>query len=376
MPITIKEVKTKKELIQFIRFANDLYKDCEFYTPSLELDELNMFNTKTNPTLDHSIFVNYLAYRDNKIVGRITGIINKIANTHWNVKKTRFGWFDFIDDYEVFKALLDAVTKWGQTHGMNLINGPVGFTDMDHQGLLLNGYEFYSPMISLYNFPYYEKHYIRYGLEKEADWIEYRVSIPDSIPEKMERIAKIVLNKYNLRIDKVKNKKEAVRKYGYTYFDVIDKAYQPLYNFQPLTQKQKKYYCDTMFPFINFDFITLVIDSNDEIIGVGVGMPDISKALKRCNGKLFPFGWYHILKALKAKKMDVFNLLLIAVRPDYQNKGINSLFFYDQIPYFKKYGIKYAETTAILEENNKNRSNWEYFDSEMHKRRRAYIKNI
>lgn len=376
MAVKIKIVQTRKELKKFIRFANELYKENKYYTPILELDDLNTFNPKNNPSLNHCKYILYIAYKDDVIVGRICGIINEIANKHWNVKKVRFGWFDFIDDYEVSSTLLSAVAKWGKEQGMEVMNGPVGFTDFDHQGLLLEGFEYIAPMASLYNFPYYSKHYDKFGLSKEADWIEYQVSVPDQIPEKMERVAKIILNKNNLRIDKIKNSRELMKKYGYSYFDVIDAAYQPLYNFQPLTEEQKIYYSKMYIPLLNFDFITIVVNEKNKIVGVGIGMPDISAALKKSQGRLFPFGWYHLIKALKSKHMEVFNLLLIAVRPDYQNKGINSLFFYDQIPYFQKYGIKYAETTAILENNTKNRANWEYFDYKMHKLRRAYIKTI
>lgn len=376
MSVEVRKVTSRKELKQFIRFANKMYANCEAYTPSLEFDELNTFDPEKNPALEHCIFQCFAAYRDGKMVGRICGIVNKIANEHWQNKKARFGWFDFIDDLEVSKALLDAVVKWGIENGMDSINGPVGFTDFDHQGLLLKGFEYISPMASLYNHPYYERHYETYGLTKEADWVEYRVYVPQEIPEKMDRVAKIVKEKYNIRIDKIHNVRDLKKKYGYTYLDVIDKAYRPLYNFQPLTEKQKVYYSKMYFPLLNFDFVTIAVNENNEIVGVGVGMPDISNALKNTGGRLFPFGWIKILKALKAKRMKVFDLLLIAVLPEYQNKGVNALFFHDQIPYFKKYGIEYAETTAILEDNSKNRSNFEYFPYEKHKLRRAYIKKI
>lgn len=376
MAIEIREVKSKSDLKKFVRFANILYKENRYYTPVLEFDELNTFDKKKNPSLDHCDFVCYLVYKDNEIVGRICGIINNIANRHWNRQKVRFGWFDFIDDSEVSKALLDAVAAWGKAKGMTELNGPVGFTDFDHQGLLLEGFEYIAPMASLYNYPYYEKHFEKYGLTKEADWIEYQVFVPHTIPEKMARVAQIVQERYKIRIDKVRSIKELKQKYGYSYFDIIDEAYQPLYNFQPLTDKQKRYYSNMYFPLINFDFITIAVNEKDEIVGLGIGMPDISKALKETDGKLFPFGWYKILKALKAKHMECFNLLLIAVKPEYQNKGINALFFYDQIPYFQKYGIRYAETTSILEDNSKNRSNFEYFEVNQHKRRRAYIKPL
>ena len=375
--VTIKEVKSRKELRQFIRFVNELYADNKYYTPSIEFDEMNMFDPKTNPSLDHCQFVNFLAYKNDKIVGRLCAIINNIANEHWNCKKLRFGWFDFIDDYEVSKALLDAAAEWGRKQGMTIMNGPVGFTDLDHQGLLLEGYEYVAPMASLYNFPYYVDHFERYGLTKEADWIEFQVFIPDKTPEKMERIAHVVMDRYKVRVDKIKNARELKKKYGMEYFDVIDAEYQKLYNVQPLTERQKKYYAEMFFPILNFDFITVVVNEKDEIVGVGVGMPDISKTLQEIRGRMLPFGWLKLLKALKAKKMDVFNLLLIAVRPDYQNKGINSLFFYDQVPYFQKYGIKYAETTAILEDNWKSMANFvSYFETKQHKRRRAYVKEL
>lgn len=376
MSVEIRRVRSKGDLKRFVRFANDMYAECEAYTPCLEFDELNTFDARRNPSLDHSVYQCFLAYREGRIVGRICGIVNRIANEHWGVKKVRFGWFDFVDDQEVSRALLDAVCLWGREMGMDCMNGPVGFTDFDHQGLLLKGFEYISPMASLYNFPYYERHYEAYGLTKEADWVEYRVYVPQEVPEKMTRVARIVQEKYNVRIDKIRDIKTLKERYGISYFDVIDEAYRPLYNFQPLTRRQKEYYSKMYFPLLNFDFVTVAINENDEIVGVGVGMPDISRALKETKGRLFPFGWYKILRALKAKRMQCFNLLLIAVRPDYQNKGINALFFYDQIPYFKKYGIEYAETTAILEDNAKNRSNFEYFPFDKHKLRRAYIKKI
>lgn len=363
-------------MARFVRFATDLYKGNAYFCPPPVFDEKNTFNRKKNPAYDFSDSVLYLAYRGDKIVGRIAGIINNIANDTWGKKRLRFGWFDFVDDLDVSKALLDAVREWGKRQGMTEMNGPVGFTDFDHQGLLIVGFEYDSPMASLYNYPYYERHFEAYGLTKEVDWIENRVFIPKGVPEKMERVANIVMEKYKLKVAKVRNAKELVKRFDYTFFDVINEAYKPLYNFQPLTERQKKYYCDMYFPLLNFDFVTIVVNEADEIVGVGAGMPNISDALRKCGGRLFPFGWFHILKALKARKFKHFDLLLIAVRPDYQNKGVNSLFFYDQIKYFIKYGVEYSETTAILETNAKNQSNWEYFDNIQHKRRRAYIKQI
>ena len=376
MALEIREITTRKELKQFIEFTNTLYRECEYYCPPLFFDEMNCFDKEKNPALEVCDYKLWMAYRDGKAVGRIAGIVNYRANETWGYKNARFGWFDFIDDLEVSKALLDKVAAWGKEKGMTAINGPVGFTDFDHQGLLLEGYEYLAPMASLYNFPYYVKHFDAYGLTKDADWIEIQVYPPTCCPERLNRIAEIVKERSKVRVDKVKNARELVRKYGIEYMDVIDVAYQKLYNFQPMTIKQKNYYKDMYFPILNFDFVTLVVNDKDEVVGVGVGMPDISEALRKCGGHLFPFGWYHVLKALKAKEMDAFNFLLIAVRPDYQDKGINSLFFQDQIPYINKYKIKRLETTAILETNTKNIANFTQFDHKMHKRRRAYIKQI
>lgn len=376
MALEIREINSRRELKQFIEFANELYSDCPYYCPPLFFDEMNCFDPKHNPALEVCEYQLWMAYRDGKAVGRIAGLINRRANEKWNYKHVRFGWFDFIDDQEVSKALLDVVVAWGKARGMDALNGPVGFTDFDHEGLLLEGYEYLAPMASLYNYPYYVKHMEAYGLVKEADWIELQVYPPQGCPERLDRIAEIVKQRSHVRVDKVKNSRELVRKYGIQYMDVIDEAYQKLYNFQPMTDKQKNYYKNMYFPILNFDFVTLVVNEKDEIVGVGLGMPDISNALRKCRGHLFPFGWYHILKALKAKHMDVFNLLLIAVRPDYQNTGVNALFFQDQIPRMNRYGIKILETTSILETNTKNISNFTQFDHKQHKRRRAYIKSI
>lgn len=374
--VDVREVYTRKDMKKFVRFATNLYEGNSCFCPPLEFDELNTLNPKKNPAFDVCESIYYLAYKNGKIVGRIAGIINYEANKVWEVKKARFGWFDFIDDYEVSKALLDKITEWGRKKGMDSINGPVGFTDFDHQGLMLEGFEYNSPMASLYNYPYYIEHFNKYGLRKETDWIEYRIFPPAEIPERLERIAKVVMEKFNLRIDKIKSSKELLEKYGYSFFDVVDQAYMPLYNYSPLTMKQKEYYAKMYFPLLNFDFATMIINEKNEIVGVGVGMPSLSEVLRKTKGRLFPFGFIKILKAMKAKEIQDFDLLLIAVRPDYQNKGVNSIFFYDQIKYFNQYKVKYVETTSILESNAKNQANFEYFSKILHKRRRAYIKKI
>ncbi len=377
MAIILQEVKTKWQQYKFAKFGNDLYKDCEEFCPHLLLDEMNTFNPAKDPSYDVCESVQYLAYRDGQIVGRVAGIINRVANERWGVKKVRFGWIDFIDDYEVSRALLDAVAAWGKSKGMNQLNGPVGFTDWDYEGLLIEGFEYLAPMASLYNFPYYEKHMEAYGLTKENDWIEIQITDPQcDTPERVLRIDKLVRERYHLRVDKVHSAKELERKYGMEYMDMLDESYQKLYNFQPMTPRQKEHYKNTYFPLLNFDFVTIVVNEKNEIVGVGLGMPDISQALRRCKGRLFPFGWIGVLRALKAKKMDAFDLLLIGVRPDYQGLGVNAVIIAEQHPYYRKYGIKRVETTSIMETNTRNIANFLMFPHKQHKRRRAYKKTI
>ena len=376
MAVEIRKIGTKRELEKFIQFANDLYADCPYYCPPLFFDEMNCFDQEKNPALEVCEYQLWMAYRDGQPVGRIAGIINRKANEKWNTKHVRFGWFDFIDDLEVSKALLDTVAAWGKERGMDGLNGPVGFTDFDHEGLLLEGYEHLAVMASLYNYPYYVKHVEAYGLTKEADWIELQVFPPKTVPERIERLAEMVKQRYHVHTVKVKNSRELVKRFGIEYMDVIDAAYQKLYNFQPMTVKQKNYYKDMYFQFLNFDFVTLVVNEKEELVGVGLGMPDIAPALRKCGGKLFPLGWYYLLKALKAKQMESFSFLLIAVRPDYQDKGVNALFLQDQIPLINQYGIRKLETTSMLETNTKVLSFFMQFDHKQHKRHRAYIKAI
>ena len=376
MAVEIRDIKTKKELRRFIEFANDLYEDCPYYCPPLFFDEMNCFDREKNPAAEVCDFQLWMAFRDGKPVGRIAGIINHKANEKWGYKHVRFGWFDFIDDLEVSKALLDTVAAWGKERGMDALNGPVGFTDFDHEGLLLEGYDSLAVMASLYNYPYYVRHVEAYGLVKEADWVELQVTPPKTCPERIERICELVKQRYHVRVVKVKNSRELVRRFGIEYMDVIDAAYQKLYNFQPMTDRQKNYYKDMYFPILNFDFVTLVVNDKEELVGVALGMPDIAPALRKCGGKLFPFGWFHLLRALKAKQMDSFSFLLIAVRPDYQDMGINALFLQDQIPIINRYGIRKLETTNMLETNTKVLSFFMQFDYKQHKRHRAYIKPL
>lgn len=377
MAVEIKKVETRRERRLFMQFANKLYAECPYYCPSLVFDELNTFDEKKNPALAFSDYCLFLAWKEGKVVGRVAALINYRANECWGYKNVRFGWIDFVDDMEVSKALLDAVAQWGRSKGMTAMNGPVGFTDFDKEGALVEGYDYLAPMASLYNFPYYIKHYEAYGLEKEVDWIEFLITPPQQVPERLVKMSKIVAERSNLHVVKVKNSRELMERYSkMEYFNVLDAAYSKLYNYTPMTYEQKAYYSKFYFGLLNFDFVTLVENADNECVGVGLGMPDISDALRRCKGKLFPFGWYHILKALKAKQMKHFDLLLIGVRPDYQDRGVTALIFNEQLPYYVKYKIQEVETTSILETNHKNQANFALLEHIQHKRRRAYIKPL
>lgn len=377
MSVEIREVNGKKEMKIFVQFANKMYYGNPYYCPTLDFDELNTFNPKVNPSLDFCTFQCFLAWRGKECVGRIAAIINPIANEKWNCKKLRFGWFDFIDDLEVSKALLDAAVAWGKKNGMTEVNGPVGFTDFDKEGLLIDGFEELSPMSTLFNAPYYAKHMEAYGLTKEADWVELYMTVPEDLPEKWYRVADAVSKRSKVHAVHVKNKRELFKRYpNQEYFKLLSEAYSVLYNYQPLTEKQMKYIADMYIPFLNFDLVCLVENEQNELVGISIGIPDLTHALQKCNGSLFPFGWYHMLKALKAKQIPLWDFLLIAVRPDYQDKGINATIFADQMPYFRQYGIKNCETTIILEDNVKNLANFMYFEHRQHRRHRAYMKEI
>lgn len=378
MSIEIRPVNGKKEMKIFVQFANKMYKGNPYYCPSLDFDEINTLTPGKNPALDFCERELFLAWRDGKCVGRVAAMINPIANEKWNCKKVRFGWFDFLDDEEISRALLDKVVEWGKAHGMDELNGPVGFTDFDKEGLLIHGFEELSPMPVLYNAPYYEHHLVNYGLEKEADWLEYRAFVPEALPERWVRIADIASKRSRIHNVKVHSAKELNKRYpNLEYFKLLTECYSVLYNYQPLTEKQQRYVANLYFGLLNFDFVSLVENENNELIALGLGMPDLTKALQHCsNGSLFPFGWYHMLKALKAKKIEVIDELLIAVRPDYQDSGAVALIFNEQFPYYKQYGVHHIETTSILETNHKNAANFTCFEHIQHKRRRAYLKHI
>lgn len=374
MSLTIHEVKSKKELKKFIWFGINLYKDCEFAAPPLLMDDLLNLSKGKNPALDFCDATYFLAYKDNKIVGRIAAIINPVSNETWNQKHARFGWVDFIDDAEVSKALFDTAIAWAKEKGMTAIHGPLGFTDFDHEGTLIEGYDKLGTLATIYNYPYYPKHIEQNGFVKDIDFKEYLITVPEVFPEKYFRIAEIVKQKYNLTPKYFKKRKEVVDKYALKIFDLLNLCYKDLYGFSKLNEKQIAFYIKLYFSFFRLDTVSVVVDEKDDVVALGIAMPSFTKALQKAKGSLFPFGWYYMLRALN--KNNVVDLYLMAVHPDYQNKGVNSIMFADIMPTSAKNGYKFAESNPELETNTRMSSQWGSFEYVNHKSRRVYIKNI
>ena len=375
MAVFVKEISGKKELKKFIQFSIELYKGSSCFVPPLIDEEVCTLSPKTNPAFDFCEAVYYMAYRDDKPVGRIAGIINHQVNEKNGEMHARFGFVDFIDDPEVSQALFEAVEQWARSKGMTAIQGPLGFTDMDPEGMLIEGFDQIGTMAKIYNYPYYPEHMTRLGYQKEIDWVEFKIYIPDAIPEKHQRISDIVQKKYNLKVLKFTKTKALIQGYGQKIFELVNHAYADLYGYSALTQRQMDYYIKMYISMLRLDNVTLIADPDNELVGVGIAVPSMARALQKSKGKLFPTGFYHLLKALKGQN-DVVDLLLVAVRPDYQNKGVNALLFSDLIPVFIRNGYKYAESNPELEINGKVQSQWQYFDYEQHKRRRAFIKAL
>ncbi|MDY3913652.1 MAG: N-acetyltransferase [Phocaeicola sp.] len=374
MAINIRTVSSKQELKQFIRFNYELYKKSPYSVPDLYDDMLNTFNPEKNPAFEFCEAKYFLAYQGEKIVGRVAGIINKRANETWNKQEVRFGWIDFIDDEEISRALIDAVEQWGREKGMKEIVGPLGFTDMDAQGMLIEGFDQLSTMATIYNHPYYPVHLEKMGFEKDADWVEFKITIPETLPEKFTRIAQIVIQKNNLTIKKLTRKEIKEKNYGQRIFELINECYAPLYGFSRMSQRQIDQYVRTYLPLIDLRMVTCVENEAEELVAVGISMPSLSEALQKAKGRLLPFGWFHLLKALFVKRPKVLDLLLVAVKPEYQSKGVNALLFYDLAPRYYEMGFQYAESNPELELNTKVQAQWSAFDTVQHKRRRAFKK--
>ena len=377
MSVEIRKVSSAAELKKFIRFNYEFYKNCPYSVPDLYDDMQSTFSREKNPAFEFCEAEYFLAYRNGEIVGRVAAIINKRANDTWQRRVVRFGWIDFIDDAEVSSALLETVKAWGKERGMEEMEGPLGFTDLDAEGMLIEGFDQLSTMATIYNYPYYPQHMERLGLEKSADWVEMKIYIPEAIPEKHLRISDLVQRKYGLSIRKVKSRKEIMESgLGRRIFELVNEAYAPLFGFSRMSDQQIDNYVKMYVPVLDLRMVTLVENAEGELVAAGISMPSLSKALQKAKGRLWPFGWFHLLRALFWKRPEVLDLLLVAVRPDYQGKGANALLFTDLIPVYQKLGYKYAESNPELEENDKVQNQWQYFQVEQHKRRRCYKTSI
>lgn len=374
--VDVVEVLTKKDLWKWVRFPNDLYKDNEYFVPFLENDEFDTFfgTVEKNPAYNFCETKLFLAYKDGKLAGRIAGLINHAYNKKWNKNAIRFTRFDFIDDYDVSAALFEKVVAWGKERSYTEIMGPIGFTDIDHEGMLVEGFNETNMSITFYNHPYYMTHLERLGLVKDIDWIEYKIFVPSTIDPKIERMAKHVLDKGNYKIVTY-TERNVLYKEAFEAFSIIDIAFSKLYGTVPLTNEVIKKAIDDYIPLVNLDYICSIKDSEDRIIGFGAMIPSIAKALKKSNGKLFPFGIFRLLRALKGKN-DTLEMFFVAVDPEYQLHGVPILMIYTLLDKLIQNNVKYCNTGPMLETNGAVHSMWRMFEKEQNKRRRCYIKSI
>ena len=374
MNTIIKEVVTKKDLKKWIEFPNKLYRDIEYYVPFLASDEEETFSIDKNPAYAFCETKLYLAYQGNEIVGRIAGLINYAYNQKWNKNAIRFTRFDFIDDFEVSQMLFDKVVCWGKENGLTEIMGPIGFTDMDHEGMLVEGFEEMNLSITFYNYPYYIKHMERLGMQKDIDWIEYRINVPETLDPRFEKISKHLIAKNGYEVVTY-NSRKALYKDAFEAFKIIDIAFSKLYGTVPLTPEVIKHAIDGYIPVVNLDYICSIKDKDGKIIGFGVLVPSIAKALKKSDGKLFPLGLFRMLKALNGKN-DTLEMFFVAVHPDFQSLGLPAILIHELAKKIIGNGVKYCETGPMLETNTAVHSMWRHFEKRQHRRRRCYIKNI
>lgn len=378
--IQIKRVETKKDLKQFIEFHYDLYKGNPYDVPNLYSDEVNTLSKDKNAAFDFCEAEYFLALKEGKIVGRVAAIINHKANEKWKKKDVRFGWIDFIDDIEVSRALFKAVEEYGRKKGMDDIVGPLGFTDMDPEGMLTWGFDKLGTMATIYNYEYYPQHMEKLGgWKKDNDYVEYYLVVPEKSPEKYTKIAEMVEKRYNLHVRKLTKKDIFQGGYGKKLFDLINLTYSDLYGFSELTNRQIDQYVKMYFPFADLNLVTVIEDGNkdNQLAGLGITIPSLSRALQKCRrGRLFPFGWWHLLRAIKFHKTDGVDLLLMGFLPEYRSKGANALLFADLIPRYVDYGFKWGETQVEMESNEGVQSQWGPLDPINHKKRRCYRRSL
>ena len=382
MSVEIRKVTTKKELDAFIQFHYDLYRGNEYDAPNLYSDEKHTLSKDRNAAFEFCEAEYFLAYKDGKVAGRVAGIINHRANERWKRESVRFGWIDFVDDIEVSRALLDAVAQWGRSRGMKEIVGPLGFTDMDPEGMLIDGFDQLGTMATIYNYDYYPRHMEQLdGWGKDIDYVEFKLIVPDTIPEKYQKVAEMVMKRYNLHpMHPKRSQVFGKEQYGRKVLDVVNQTFGNLYGYSQMTDAQIDEYLKMYFPVLDMNLLCLIEDWNTpdhKVVGIGISISSMTRALQKCrNGRLWPFGWWHCLKAQKFHKAECVDLMLVGILPEYQQKGANALLFYDLIPRYQKYGFKWGETNVEVETNNKVQSQWGPLNPINHKRRRCYVKKI
>ena len=373
MSVQIKQVLSRKDLRTFVNFQNQLYKGNPYFVPKIFMDEMATLDAKKNPAFAFSEAALYLAYKDGQLAGRVAAIVNYRANERWNHKEVRFGWIDFIDDREVSKALLDKVMEYGRAKGMDVVVGPLGFTDFDPEGMLVEGFDQLCTMALIYNHPYYKEHLESFGFVKEVDWIEYKIHIPQEVPIRISRVADLVKDRYGLTIRNVTRKEVKKERMGQRIFDLVNELYGNLYNFTPLPADMIDKYVDSYLTVLDLKYVN-ILEKDGEIVGFGIIMPSIVRALQKCGGKLFPFGWVHVLNSMYFKHEPDVEMLLVGVKPEYT--GGLALLFNEFIPLANKDGFRFAETNAELESNSAMQNPWALFEKDQTKRRRIYQKSL
>jgi len=371
--ILIKEARTVGELRKFVNFPFSIYQGDPRWVPALRSDDLNIFRRDRNPAFEFCKARYWLAYRGGKIVGRVAGIINQRHIDKWGQRYARFGWIDFADDPEVAAALLKTVEDWARAEGLEVVHGPLGFTDLDREGMLVEGFSELGTLATFYNYPYYPKYLEQAGYKKDTDWVEFEIQIPEKLDEKIERLADTLLRRYNLRLLNFQRKRDMLR-YAPAVFDLLDETYSHLYGVTPLTRRQVDAYIKQYFGFISPDFVPVVVDAEDNLIAFGITLPSLSYALQKAKGRLFPFGFIHLLRALK--KNDKGDLYLVAIRQDYQGRGVNAIMIKRIVEVFNRFGIRSVESNPELEDNLRVQAMWKNFEHRQHKRRRVFIKHL
>lgn len=376
MSVTIVKVENNRQLKRFVKFGYELYKECPYYVPELFEDAMNTLRKDRNAAFEFCDADYFLAYKDGVLAGRIAVLVNKVANEKWGQNAARFGWVDFIDDNEVVDALFATAEKWARERGLTELQGPLGFTDLDREGMLIEGFDRLGTMATIYNYPYYPEHMERLGFVKDADWVEYLLKVPNERWAKAERISAIVERKFGLRVVHCSSRSELAKRYGSKLFELVNECYAPLYGFTPLTRKQIDQFIKMYLPVIDLRLISLVVDADDNLVALGVSIYSLADALRRAKGKLFPFGWWYLLKALFIKHPKRLDFLLVAVKPEYQSKGAFAMVFNDLLGNYLQMDLVDVESNPELETNTKVQSQWNDFEKEQHKRRRAFKKEL